>query len=143
MRGALGSAAGDVALGGQGHAGERCKVLDGRARTEPSGNSWVRRRRGERQLSRLVAEEAIGRSREASETDVMLPVFFVEGGLVADPQVRRLRENRMAGKTRASVGAASGMSDRTTMGLAGAGRWRGPRRRRGLRGTREGRVADV
>ena len=42
-----------------------------------------------------------------------LPVFFAERGLVTDSQVRRLREQRMRGKTLAAAAAAAGMSERT------------------------------
>ena len=42
-----------------------------------------------------------------------LPVFLVEGGLVTDAQVRRLREKRLSGKTLAAAAAAAGMSERT------------------------------
>ena len=44
------------------------------------------------------------------ERRVRLPVFLVEGGLVTDAQVRRLREKRMMAKM--SV-AAAGMNERT------------------------------
>ena len=42
-----------------------------------------------------------------------LPVFLAEGGLVTDAQVRRLREQRLSGKTLAAAAAAAGMSERT------------------------------
>ena len=44
---------------------------------------------------------------------VRLPVFLAEDGLVTNAQVRRLRENRMSGKTLAAAAAAAGMSERT------------------------------
>ena len=42
-----------------------------------------------------------------------LPVFLVEGGLVTDAQVRRVRKLRMRGKRSLAAAAAAGMSERT------------------------------
>ena len=53
--------------------------------------------------------------RDLSQSRATLPDFLVEGGLVTDVQVRRLREQRMSGKTlaAAAAAAAAGMSERT------------------------------
>ena len=52
----------------------------------------------QRQLFLAGAEDEIG-GFVAPPSRVTLPVFLLEGGLVTDVQVQRLREKRMSGKT--------------------------------------------
>ena len=78
----------------------------------------TRRRTGDQRQSFLPVRRGGDRPvAGAPARRVTLPVFLPEDGLVTDAQVRRLREKRMAGKTRWRwrPGRSMNGEERTTM----------------------------